>query len=68
MSYLEVFGALTGVEFNVSKFFGTESEKCDSAHPCIAVRGVESIFSRGGPIVDFSRGIQKDFSMGGQKW
>jgi len=45
MSYLEVFGVLTGVEVDVSKFFGvgagvlkpeagveSKSEKCDSAH------------------------------------
>ena len=45
MSYLEVFGVLTGVGVDVSKFFGvgagvlkhgagaeSESEKCDSAH------------------------------------
>jgi len=45
MSYLEVFGVLTGVGADVSKFFGvgagvlkrgagaeSESEKCDSAH------------------------------------
>jgi len=45
MSYLEVFGVLTGVGADVSKFFGagvlkhgagaeSESEKCDSAHLC----------------------------------
>ena len=38
MSYLEVFGVLTGVGVDVSKIFGvgagaeSESEKCDSAH------------------------------------
>jgi len=45
MSYLEVFGVLTGVGVDVSKFFGvgagvlkhgarveSESQKCDSAH------------------------------------
>jgi len=43
MSHLEVFGVLTGVGVDVSKFFGVrtgvlkrgaggESEKCDSAH------------------------------------
>jgi len=47
MSYLEVFGVLTGVGVDVSKFFRVgavvlthgagaepESEKCDSAHLC----------------------------------
>jgi len=45
MSYLEIFGVLTGVGVDVSNFFGvgagvlepkagaeSESEKCDSAH------------------------------------
>jgi len=36
MSYLEVFGVLTGVGVNVSKICGVgagaESEKCDSTH------------------------------------
>jgi len=43
MSYFEVFGVLTGVGVDVSKFFGlgagvlksgagVESQKCDSAH------------------------------------
>jgi len=43
MSYLDVFRVLTGVGFDVSKFFGvgagvlkhgveSESEKCDSTH------------------------------------
>jgi len=47
MSYLAVFGVLTGVGVDVSKFFGagarvfkrgtgaeSKSEKCDSAHLC----------------------------------
>jgi len=49
MSYLEVFGVLTGVGVDVSKIFGvgagagvlrrwagaeSESEKCDSSHLC----------------------------------
>jgi len=47
MSYLEVFGVLTGVGVDVSKIFGvgagalkrgagveSESEKCDFAHLC----------------------------------
>jgi len=49
MSYLEVFGVLTGVGVDASKFIGvgarvlkpeagteSESEKCDPAHLCFA--------------------------------
>jgi len=50
MSYLDVFGMLTGAGVDVSKYFGvgagvlkhgagadSESEKCDSAHLCFTV-------------------------------
>jgi len=38
MNYLDIFGVLTGVRVDVSKFFGagagSESEKCDSVQLC----------------------------------
>jgi len=44
---------------------------CRSGFPIATVpmpMGVGRIFSRGGPIVDFSRGNWKDSSRRGQKW